>query len=148
MIEFLETMTFWHWGILAVLLVVAEILLPGIIFLWVGIGAGITAIVTLIFPDLAWEIQLVCFAAVAVIAVFLGRMWVTHHPIETDQPLLNQRGQQYVGRTVVIHEPIVNGVGRAHLDDTVWRVSGPDMNEGDKATVTGVDGSTLEVKPV
>ncbi len=146
MIEFLSTMTFWHWGILAIVLIVAEIMLPGVIFLWVGIGAGITAIITFIQPDLPWKVQLVCFAALAVVSGIMGRIWILKHPIETDKPLLNQRSQQNIGRIVTIIDPVVNGVGTAHLDDTVWRVSGADLSAGSKARVISVDGSTLIVE--
>lgn len=146
MIEFLSSLTFWHWGILAILLVVAEMMLPGVVFLWVGIGASVTAVITFIHPDLPWEIQLVCFAGLAVVAVVAGRIWISRNPIETDKPLLNQRGQQNVGRVVTIVEPIVDGVGSAHLDDTVWRVSGDSMEAGAKARVKSVEGSTLVVE--
>jgi len=61
-------------------------------------------------------------------------------------PELNQRGQQYLGRTVTLNQAIVNGRGSARLDDTVWQVSGPDLPTGQTVSVTGIRGNTLLVK--
>ena len=68
-------------------------------------------------------------------------------PIETDRPLLNQRGAQYVGRQFHLDEPIVNGHGKIKVDDSIWKVHGPDCPEGARVTVTGVDGTVLVVAP-
>ena len=47
-----------------------------------------------------------------------------------DRPFLNRRAEGYVGREFTLDKPIVNGVGTIHIDDTVWRVSGPDCPAG------------------
>ena len=39
--EWLGQVQFWHWGILAILLVVIEMLVPGTYLMWLGIAAGI-----------------------------------------------------------------------------------------------------------
>jgi hypothetical protein len=40
--------------------------------------------------------------------------------VESDQPKLNRRGEQYVGRTFTLEEPIVNGHGKIRVDDSTW----------------------------
>jgi len=65
---------------------------------------------------------------------------------ETDQPQLNQRNQQYVGRTIALSEAIQNGVGKVRIDDSLWKVSGTDAAVGTQVKVIGVDGSTLLVE--
>jgi inner membrane protein len=59
---------------------------------------------------------------------------------------LNRRGDQMIGRTAVLSEPIQNGRGKAKIDDSVWRVEGVDLPAGTQIKVTGVDGSILKVE--
>ena len=50
------------------------------------------------------------------------------------------------GRLATLREPIVNGVGKIRVDDTTWKISGPDCAAGAKVLVTGVDGVVLRVE--
>ena len=146
MIAFLESLSYWHWGILALILIVLEIFAPGVIFLWVGVSAGLTALIALAAPDLSWEIQLLCFAVLAVVVTVGGRIWLKHRPVTSDKPMLNLRGEQYVGQVVVLSEPIVNGIGKAAVGDSQWRVSGDDHAAGTRVRITGVKGATFVVE--
>lgn len=147
MIQLLEQLSYWHWGVLALILIVLEIFAPGVIFLWVGIGAGLTALISLAAPELSWEMQLLCFAVLAVAVTVGGRMWFKRHPVISDKPMLNKRGEQYVGHVVTLVEPIVNGVGKAKIGDSPWRVSGEDQDVGSRVRITGIDGATFTVEP-
>ena len=68
----------------------------------------------------------------------------------TDQPLLNRRGEQLVGRIATLTEPINDGRGRIKLGDTLWRVSGPDLPAGTQVRVKAATDMDLElvVEPV
>ena len=65
----------------------------------------------------------------------------------SDRPDLNVRGQQYVGRSVVVEQAIENGRGRVRVGDTLWSAEGPDTPAGTSVTVTGTRGTVLVVKP-
>lgn len=142
----LDGIVFWHWFILAVLLVILETLAPGVIFLWMAIAAGITGLALLALPGLAWEMQIISFAALSVVAGIAGRMVIRRHPLETDEPSLNRRGEQYIGRTFNIDEPIVNGVGKIRIGDSNWRITGDDLAAGTRVRVIGVEGASLRVE--
>jgi inner membrane protein len=148
MVAFLDTLVFWHWWILGIGLVVLEVLAPGVIFLWVGIGAGLTGLILLVQPTMAWEVQLVLFGVLSVVSGIAGRVWVSRHPTESDQPLLNQRGAQYVGRTFTLEEPITDGTGKVKVDDSIWRIVGEDAPVGSKVKVVGSEGASLMVEGV
>lgn len=139
---------FWHWWIFAILLVVLEIFAPGAFFMWMGAAAGVIGLVLLVAPDLPWEYQVIGFALLSVVSILAWRKWFLSHPDDSDAPLLNQRGSQYIGRVFQLDEGIVNGVGKVHVDDTQWRVKGPDCPAGTRVRVTGVDGVMLEVECV
>ena len=63
------------------------------------------------------------------------------------QPFLNRRDGGYVGRVFTLDKPIVDGVGTVRIDDTVWRVTGPDMPAGKRVRVEHADGAMLHVVP-
>ena len=105
MIEFLEAASYWEWWILGAALVVLEVFAPGVIFLWMGIAAGVVGLIVLAAPAMEWEIQVLIFAALSVVSVFVARRYLKRKPIETDHPNLNRRGQDLIGRVFTLDEP-------------------------------------------
>lgn len=137
---------FWHWWAFGALLLVVELLVPGMFFLWMAESAFVTGLVLWFRPALGWEAQLVWFSVLSVVSIVIARKVVIRHPIETDRPLLNQRAAQYTGRTFVLAEPIVNGSGKIRVDDSTWKVSGADLPAGSKIRVIGAEGTILKVE--
>lgn len=64
----------------------------------------------------------------------------------TDQPTLNRRGEQYVGRSFTLTEPIINNNGVIRVDDSTWRINGADLPAGSTIKVVGVQGVILQVE--
>ena len=137
----------WHWLLAAVALIILEVLTPTAFFMWLAVAAGLVGLVLAVFPELNWQLQLVLFAFFSVLSLFAGRHYLKHHPIATDEPTLNKRGHQYIGRVFTLEQPIVNGFGKLRVDDTTWKIGGRDCAEGTQVTVSGVDGVVLLVKP-
>ena len=146
-VTFLEQVTIWHWLIFGCALVVLEILAPGVIFVWLGAAAIITGIIALLAPTLSWEYQFLIFTILSVVSVFAGRALIRRHPTGTDHPLLNRRGEQYIGRVFTLDEAIVNGTGKLRIDDTIWKVNGDDLAAGTAVKVSAAKGVILQVVP-
>lgn len=144
----LEEIVFWNWWVFALVLIIVEVLVAGTFFLWMSISAGIVGLVLYLIPGLDWQIQLSLFATFSVISIIISRLWLAKHARAEPPSTLNRRGSQYIGRQFTLSEPIVNGIGRLNVDDTIWRISGPDMETGSQITVEGMDGTILKVKPV
>jgi membrane protein implicated in regulation of membrane protease activity len=72
-------------------------------------------------------------------------VWSRRTRERSDQPLLNQRGAQVVGRTVRVVEAIAGGQGKVRIADTVWPVRGPDCAEGSWVKVIAAEGAYLVV---
>ena len=90
--------------------------------------------------------QLVLFGVLSVVSGCACRRYRECMPPESDQPFLNRRGQQYTGRVFTLDHPIVNGVGKVEVDDSTWRVKGPDLPAGTRVRVAGVDGTVFIVE--
>ena len=143
-----DTLLYWHWWVLAVVFIIIELTVAGtFFFLWLAVAAAIAGIIALIAPNLAWEIQVVIWVLLSVASVFAWRHFKPNINKPTDQPSLNRRGTQYVGRTFTLETPIVNGIGKLTVADTTWKIRGPDTPAGTQVEVTAVEGTSLIVKP-
>lgn len=141
----------WSWMVLGLILLVLEVLLPGIFLVWFGVAALVTGTVVLLFGSafgLGWQVQLFVFLVLSVIFPLIGRRFFGSSKLEVDQPLLNRRGEQLIGQRAVLIEAIVNGHGRLKINDTIWRVTGDDMPIGTSVMITGFDHGALTVEPV
>lgn len=143
----------WNWMVLGFVLLTLEILMPGVFLLWIGLAALIVGAISLTIWDAAfwtWEVQVVVFLALSLIAAFAGKRIMGKGGETSDQPLLNRRGDQLVGRTATLTEPITDGRGRIKIGDTTWRVSGPDLPAGTRVRVKAATDLDLElvVEPV
>ncbi|MCJ8519535.1 membrane protein implicated in regulation of membrane protease activity [Pseudorhizobium tarimense] len=138
----------WSWWIFGIVLLAAELLAPGVFLVWIGLAAIIIGALSLLLWEAAfwaWQLQLVLFAGLAIVLAFAGRRFYSDKG-ESDQPLLNRRGESLVGRTATLHEPIREGRGRIHLDDTWWPVIGPDLPAGTRVRVISAEGRDVRVE--
>jgi membrane protein implicated in regulation of membrane protease activity len=140
----------WSWIVLGGVLLVLEILVPGVFLLWIGIAAILTGALSLqlLWLDAwGWQVQVLVFLVLSLVSAYIGtRVMGKSDGSDTDEPLLNRRAEQLVGRTATLEEAIVNGRGRIRLGDTLWRVSGPDLPAGTRVRVTTAQKAQLVVE--
>ncbi len=142
----LEEMVFWHWWVLAILFFAIEVFAPGAVFLWIGVASVAVGVLLWAVPEVTWQNQLLVFSVISVASIVAWRFYSHRNPpAESDQPALNRRGAQYVGRTFTLEAPIVNGLGVLRIDDTRWKIEGEEMPEGTRVKVIGVEGTILRV---
>jgi len=137
---------YWHWLVAGGLLLLIEVLAPSFFFLWLAVAAAVTGLVLWINPETGWQYQLLIFSVLSVSSIALFRRYQRQRPEPTDQPALNRRGEQYIGRSFTLDQPISNRVGVLRVDDSTWRISGDDLPAGTRVTVTGADGTMLQVR--
>lgn len=145
MSEVLTALSPWHWLLAAVALMIAEAMLPGVFLLWFGGGAAATGLLLWLWPAMSWQLQWVFFAMVSITSIIIVRRYGDRNPEQTSHPALNQRGLSYVGRRYTLAEPIVDGYGKLHVDDTSWKISGENLPAGTHVKVVGVEGTVLKV---
>jgi membrane protein implicated in regulation of membrane protease activity len=138
----------WAWFVAAAILLLFELISPGVFFLWLAIAAVLTGIADSVF-GMPWQAELLLFAVLSVVAVFSGRRVYKGPGMQpADNPFLNRRQMGYVGRTLTLKEPVVDGRGRLTIEDTLWDIEGPDMPAGTRVRVTAVTGMSLIVAPL
>ncbi|HET9484281.1 MAG TPA: NfeD family protein [Xanthomonadales bacterium] len=136
----------YFWFGVALALMAAETIVPGAFLLWFGLAALVMGVIVLVVPDLGVLWQAIIFAGLSIVSVLIYRKFF--RPLEPigDQPLLNRKVDQMIGRTFVLHEPIVHGYGKIKVNDSLWKVTGPELPVGTKVQVMGADGPTLKVQ--
>lgn len=147
----LSTLEYWHWFIIAGVFFILELLSMTFVLLWFGVSAVFVGILMIIFPALEWTLQLLVWGGMAAADVIGWRFIMKGKKTKgenADDLMLNRRGDQYIGRTFTIEDPIVNGFGKIKVDDTHWTVEcTEDLPAGTKIKVTAVRGTALVAEP-
>ena len=134
------------WGAAALLLFAAEALAPGAFMLWLGLAAVVVFIGVLVVPGLSLLVQVAAFVVLSFVSIQVYRTWFRGTERASDQPMLNRRAAQLVGRVVPLESGIVNGRGRVQIADALWDVSGPDLPAGAPVRIASVEGMNLRVE--
>ncbi len=151
MAEMFSTLGTWNWLIFGIILMALELLAPGIFLFWLGLAALLVGLLSFAFTP-SWQAQLLMFAVFAVFAALAVPAW-RHFargatPASKTNPFLNRRNEALIGREFTLEKPIVDGSGTVRIDDTIWRVAGPDTPAGSRVKVVRADGASLTVAAV
>jgi inner membrane protein len=144
MAEMFVTLGTWNWLIFGFILMALELAAPGVFMFWLGLAALLVGLLSFVFTP-SWQTQLLMFAVFAVAAVPLWRRFALTSTASKSNPFLNRRTDALVGREFTLEKPIVDGSGTVRIDDTIWRVAGPDAPAGSRVRVVRADGASLTV---
>ena len=145
MTEMFVTLGTWNWLIFGIILMALELLAPGVFLFWLGLAALLVGLVSFAFTP-SWQVQILMFAIFAAAAVPIWRRLArSNAAAEVNSPFLNKRADALVGRVFTLEKPIVDGAGTVRIDDTVWRIAGPDAPAGSRIRIVQADGARLTV---
>ena len=145
MTEMFVSLGTWNWLIFGFVLMALEVAAPGVFLFWFGLAALLVGLLSFVLHP-TWQTQLLMFAVFALIAVPIWRRLAkSQREGSASNPFLNRRAAALVGRVFTLEKPIVDGVGTVRIDDTIWRVAGPDAPAGSRVKVVRVDGANLTV---
>jgi inner membrane protein len=143
--EMFSTLGTWNWLIFGFILMALELAAPGVFLFWLGLAALLVGLVSFVL-DPSWQIQLLMFAVFAACAVPVWRrLALSARKTDQSNAFLNRRAEALVGRVFTLEKPIVDGAGTVRVDDTIWRVAGPDTPAGSRVRVVHADGANLTV---
>ena len=145
MAEMFTTLGTWNWLIFGFILMALELAAPGVFLFWLGLAALLVGLVSFAVAP-SWQTQLLMFAVFAAIAVPVWlRLARSNREASASNPFLNRRADALVGRVFTLEKPIIDGSGTVRIDDTVWRVAGPDTPAGNRVKIVQADGASLTV---
>jgi membrane protein implicated in regulation of membrane protease activity len=145
MSEIFSTLGTWNWLIFGVVLMALELLAPGVFLMWLGLAALLVGLLSFA-ANPSWQMQILLFALFAAVAVPLWRRVArSGKAASRSNPFLNKRADALVGRVFTLEKPIIDGAGTVRIDDTVWRIAGPDTPAGSRVRIVHADGASLTV---
>jgi inner membrane protein len=145
MAEIFATLGTWNWLIFGFVLMALELLAPGVFLFWLGLSSLMVGLVSFAINP-SWQAQLLMFAVFAAASVPAWRHFAKSAGSSSQSnPFLNRRTEAMVGREFTLEKPIVGGTGTVRIDDTIWRVAGPDAPAGSRVKVVQADGASLTV---
>lgn len=135
-----------NWFTIGIILIILEMLLPGIFLMWFGISALLVGFITLFFA-ISTNTSLVLFAVLSLIVVvaviIVMRRVVPDTQSTTTQNLNQARGTEFIGMTFTLDSKVINNEGKLNIGDTVWYIRGPDADAGTQVIITGIENNTL-----
>jgi len=147
-----QTVEWWHWVILGIVLTAGEIVIPSFIVIWFGLAAIGVGVLDLVFQT-GFTTELYLWVGLS--TLFLGlyyKFFKTHEPTST----IGQSRGEYADIPGTIIEDLGGGRYKAHFDlpvlgDRVWVVESEgesDFREGEAVQVDHVYGQIIKVKPI
>ena len=135
------------WGVIGLLLIASEMLIPGFTIFFFGLGAWITALVALVFPPLAGSLawQIVLWAAGSIFSFAFLRK---HFRRWFRGTLLDRMPKNNVGERAVVLEAISpEKAGRVRYRGTSWKAVSltESFETGEEVSIIEEDGITLTV---
>ena len=148
-VNFFGSWGVWAWLSIGLLLMIAELFIPGTFVMWFGFGAVLTGLIVGIIGGLSVAMQLLIFAIMSVISLGLGLFVYgkIFGPNKERGNDIRTGAQRLIGKTFVVSETIQNGKGTVVVGDTVWLArSKKKIAKGTEVVVVGVDGTQLLVE--
>ena len=140
------------WFLVGLALVLSEFMVPGIILVFFGLGAWVTAVTAWTGLTPGWSSQLLTFGISSVVLLVLLRRWFRNRFFGYigDDHDLDTNIDEFSGQSVLVTADI----GPEHDDGIVefkgapWKArSASHIPAGQRAIITKVDGITLMVEP-
>ena len=138
----------YTWWAIALALLAIETIIPGASILCFGISAFVVGIVVYFVPNLPLLGQVAVFGVFSIASVAVYWKWFRTHEVPSDQPLLNRKADQIIGREFVLDAPITLGRGKLKIGDALWAIEGPDLAAGTRIRVCRTDGLNLQVEKI
>lgn len=135
----------WLWMIGGILLIAAEIVVPGVFLIWIGIAALVTGVFTSLF-GIGTAGELALFALYSLIAVLAARRWYGLRLVPSEDPMLNDRAARLVGKRVLAVTAIDDDEGRVRIGDSEWSARGGPVEAGTYVRITRVEGNCVIVE--
>jgi membrane protein implicated in regulation of membrane protease activity len=142
----------WHWAVLGIALVLAELAVPAFVLVWFGLGALLVAVMVAAAPQASLTAQIAVWTLASVAMVFL---WFRifrpgFHKTRVGMSDANVVGE--VGMLVKDVEPFAKGRVRFQkplLGAEVWDcIADEPIRSGERVRVLGVEGSLIKVGPM
>lgn len=140
---FLLNMNWWQWLSFGIAFLSIELMFPGVFMLWFGISAVCVSFFVFIL-NFSGFFPVLLFLFIGIISSFVGFKY--QKKIKAN--FVNNIEKKFVGKTIVLHNSIEDGIGREKIENSYWTIKGQDLQKGEKAIIVAVEGNSFIVEKV
>jgi inner membrane protein len=142
----------FFWALTGIVCIGLEMLLPGFVIFFFGMGGLLTALTCLIpgISDMLW-LQIILFIAFSVFSLaFLRRKFTRIFAGTVFNPKRSNVEEDGVGEIADVVEPVSDRAGRIKFRGTTWKAlsNGKNFEAGAKVRIVSRDSMTYFVGPV
>lgn len=128
------------WLIIAILFFILEMMGPGFLLFWVGVGALLTMIVSIFVDNIAIQIGIFTISSIALL--FCTRPFVKRFTKNDTTPT---NAYSLIGKKGIVLKEInpIKGIGQIKVNGEIWSAKSSSDNiiaEGELITVLKIDG--------
>lgn len=137
------------WFLIGLILMLLELVIPGLVLIFFGIGAWVAALACLLF-DPGLNTQLLIFLASSIVSLALLRRMLRNRYMDRNEPLGGNLEDEYIGQTAVAVTSFNAGeTGKVSFKGTNWEaVATQPVTEGQQLRITGYKSIRLFVEPL
>ena len=139
----------WHWAVLGIGLIIAELAVPAFFIVWFGLGALLVSLIVLVAPSLGLTAQLLIWtvASVAMVVIWFRifkpgmhktRVGMSDSNIVGEVGMLTRDVEPYQKGQVRFQKPLVGSESWECISDEA-------IKSGERVKVLGIEGSFLKV---
>lgn len=135
------------WFLIGLGLLLLELILPGLVILFFGAGAWVTALVCAI-TDINLDWQILIFLVASLLGLVLLRKYLKKRFFSRTDKEVQDQLEEFIGRKAKAIEEFKEGAGKVEFKGTRWsaRCDEP-VSKGDWVIIQSKDSLTLNVKP-
>jgi len=135
------------WFLIGLGLLLLELILPGLVILFFGVGAWVTALVCAL-TDLNLNMQILIFLIASLLGLVLLRRYLKKRFFGKKDQEVQDQLEEFVGHRAKAVEEFRDGTGKVEFRGTQWtaRCDEP-VSEGTWVTILRKESLTLFVKP-
>ncbi|HDR04743.1 MAG TPA: NfeD family protein [Candidatus Marinimicrobia bacterium] len=135
------------WFLVGLVCILAEFVLPGVVIIFFGIGAWVTAFLLLIF-SFSFGLQVLFFVLASVISLLTLRKRLNRVMALKPNVTAEMRSEGFLGETAVCRGPLLPGkIGKVEYKGAIWEAWSDEAIETERlVTIIDVDSIKLKVK--
>jgi len=135
------------WIIFGITTLLLELIVPGFIIIFFGVGALITALITWLIPAITTDFQLLIFLLSSGLFLALFRKTIRKSFSSANNPQSDEVEQEFVGKKAKAIEDFVSNTGKVDFKGSTWTATSSDtIQKGDIVEIIKQDSIILEVK--
>ena len=134
------------WFLVGLGLLLLELVLPGLVILFFGVGAWVTALVCAV-TNINLNVQILIFLVASLLGLGLLRKYLKNRFFSKRDEEVRDQLEEFIGHKAQAVQPFSGGEGKVEFKGAQWsaRCDGP-VDQGQWLTIVSKDGLTLIVK--